>query len=76
MNHRAEFIFETPSASQIYTVLSPEQGSDPGDKSHVQISCNDDKLLLSIETEDISSMRASLNMWLRLINVSNELLEL
>jgi len=76
MIHTAEFTFETPHASQIYTVLSPEEGSDPGDKSHVQISCNDEKLTLKIQTEDVSSMRASLNMWLRLINVSNELLEL
>lgn len=76
MNHSAEFTFETPYAEQIYTVLSPEQGSDPGEKSHVEISCNGEKLVLSVQAEDVSAMRASLNMWLRLINVSNELLEL
>ena len=76
MDHSAEFTFETPNAEQIYRALSPEQGSDPGEKSMVQLTCSGTTLILSVQAEDVSAMRASLNMWLRLINVSSELLEL
>ena len=75
-NHSAWFVFETPFAEKLYAALSPEEGSDPGEKSLVQLSYDDSSLTLSVETEDVSSMRASLNMWLRLINVSLEVLEL
>ncbi len=76
MHHSARFVFETPFAEKLYAALSPEAGSDPGEKSWVQLFHDDSSLTLSVEAEDVSSMRASLNMWLRLINVSNEVLEL
>lgn len=76
MNHSTKFLFETPFAEKIYAALSPEAGSDPGEKSWVQLSCDESRLALYVEAEDVSAMRASLNMWLRLINVSNEVLEL
>ncbi|HJJ47243.1 MAG TPA: KEOPS complex subunit Pcc1 [Methanocorpusculum sp.] len=76
MDHSAEFIFKTPNAERIYWALFPEQESDFGKKSLVQLSCSGNTLKLSVQAEDVSAMRASLNMWLRLINVSSELLEL
>ena len=76
MNHSARFVFETPYADKLYAALSPEAGSDPGEKSRVQLFCDTSSLTLAVEAEDVSAMRASLNMWLRLINVSHEVLEL
>ncbi len=72
----ARFVFETPTAEKLYASLSPEEGCDPGEKSKVQLTHDADSVTLCVEAEDISAMRASLNMWLRLINVSNEVLEL
>lgn len=75
-DHSAEFIFETPDADKLYEVLLPEAGSDPGEKSFVALSLNDGALCLSIQAEDVSAMRASVNMWFRLIAVSSEILAL
>lgn len=76
MLHSAEFRFETPDAEKLYTVLTPESGSDPGEKSHVTVTLADKAILLSIRAEDVSALRASINMWLRLIAVSAEILAL
>ncbi len=76
MNHSARFVFETPFAKELYAALSPEAGSDPGEKSWVELTHDESSLTLSVLAEDVSAMRASLNMWLRLINVSHEVLEL
>lgn len=76
MNHSAEFIFETADAGKIYEVLLPEAGSDPGEKSFVELLKDEDRLILRVHAEDVSAMRASLNMWLRLISVSSEIFAL
>ena len=73
MNHSAEFIFETPDAEKIYEVLLPETGSDPGEKSFVVLEKEGARLILKIQAEDVSAMRASVNMWIRLISVSSEI---
>lgn len=74
--HTAEFLFECPYAGKLYAVLAPEAGSDPGEKSRVCISYDEQSVTLRVEAEDASALRASLNMWLRLVNVCKEVLEL
>ena len=74
--HTAEFRFVCPYAEKLYAVLAPEAGSDPGEKSRVRISRDGDAVTLFVEAEDASALRASLNMWLRLVNVCKEVLEL
>ncbi len=76
MDHCAEFVFETPDADKLYEVLSPESGSDPGEKSLVTVSKMGGAISISIQAEDIPAMRASINMWLRLIAVSSEILSI
>ncbi len=76
MNHAACFVFETPFATKLYEVLAPETVTDPGEKSNVRLTCGDSSVTLLVEAEDAASLRASLNMWLRLVNVSHEVLEL
>ena len=76
MNHSAEFVFETSDAEKIYEVLLPEAGSDPGEKSFVALEKDGNRLILKIQAEDVSAMRASVNMWLRLISVSSEIFAL
>ena len=74
--HTAEFMFECPYAGKLYAVLAPEAGSDPGEKSRVCISYDEQSVTLRVEAEDAAALRASLNMWLRLVNVCKEVLEL
>ncbi|HJJ99265.1 MAG TPA: KEOPS complex subunit Pcc1 [Methanocorpusculum sp.] len=74
--HTAEFRFACPYADKLYAVLAPEAGSDPGEKSRVHISCDGEIVTLFVEAGDAAALRASLNMWLRLANVCNEVLEL
>lgn len=76
MNCSATFRFECPYADELYAVLVPEAGSDPGDRSQVLLACEESSIVLSVEAEDISALRASLNMWLRLVNVCKEVLEM
>lgn len=76
MNHTSCFVFETPFAAKLYEVLAPEIISDPGEKSNVRLTRDDSSVTLQVEAEDAASLRASLNMWLRLVNVSHEVLEL
>ncbi|HJJ29621.1 MAG TPA: KEOPS complex subunit Pcc1 [Methanocorpusculum sp.] len=76
MNHTASFVFKTPFAAKLYEVLVPEIASDPGEKSNTRLIRDDSSVSLLVEAEDAASLRASLNMWLRLVNVSHEVLEL
>ena len=74
--HTAVFRFVCPYADVLHAVLAPEAGSDPGDRSRVLLSHDAEAVTLTVEAEDVSALRASLNMWLRLVNVSKEILEL
>jgi KEOPS complex subunit Pcc1 len=74
--HTAEFRFTCSHAEKLYAVLAPEAGSDPNERSCVHIFYDGEIVTLVVEAEDISALRASLNMWLRLVNVCKEILEL
>ena len=76
MNHTACFVFETPFAEKLYEILAPETGRDPGEKANVRLTKDESSITLFVEAEEASALRASLNMWLRLVNVSHEVLEL
>lgn len=76
MNHSAKFVFKTVHAEKLYESILPEVGSDPGEKSCVRLTRDADSVTLFVEAEDAAALRASLNMWLRLVNVSEEVLEL
>lgn len=76
MNYSATFRFECPYADKLYAVLAPEAGSDPGNRSQVLVSCEENLVQLCVKAEDIPALRASLNMWLRLVNVGKEVLEM
>lgn len=76
MKHSAVFTFETPDADKLYAVLSPEAGADPGEKARTQLACENGILTFRVDADDAAGLRASLNMWLRLINVSDQILRM
>jgi KEOPS complex subunit Pcc1 len=77
VHHEAIFRFSTPHAAQIYRALEPELKDEVNPRSVT--TCwleGDSTLVLSVDAQDIASLRAALNMFLRLVNVSEEMLDL
>ena len=72
MNFKAEFAFETDDACSIYEAILPELETPVSDRSITEMSYTDSSLILTVETEDVVSMRSALNTWLRLIQVAYE----
>ncbi len=69
----AEFEFDLGSTAQvIYESLAPELGEEY-QRTKTALELKDEVLVLRVETSDIISMRAALNGWLRLINISSEM---
>jgi KEOPS complex subunit Pcc1 len=72
----AEFEFDAGSKSGIiYEALLPELAEDY-QRAKTTLTLKADSLILSVEANDLVSMRAALNGWLRLIKISNEMCSL
>ncbi|ACL17794.1 KEOPS complex subunit Pcc1 [Methanosphaerula palustris] len=77
MAHQAWFTFCTPTAPLLYRALAPELIDQEGMRSTVDLACVDQTtLVMTIEAEDLAALRAALNMWLRLVNVADEVTEM
>ncbi len=69
----AEFEFALGTHSKIvYQSLLPELGEEY-QRSRSSLVLEQDILILKVEANDIVSMRAALNGWLRLIKISCEM---
>ncbi|MDD5473593.1 MAG: KEOPS complex subunit Pcc1 [Candidatus Methanoperedens sp.] len=72
----AEFEFEAGSNSRIiYEALLPELEEDY-QRTKTALRLENNKLILNVEANDMVSMRAALNGWLRLIKITHEILTL
>lgn len=77
MPHTAVFRFSTPHAARIYQSLLPELADEVNPRSVVTCRLEGpDTLVLDVDAADISSLRAALNMYLRLVNVAGEMQEI
>jgi KEOPS complex subunit Pcc1 len=77
MAHLARFTFSTPTASLLYRALAPELIDQEGMRSTVDLACVDQTtLVMTVEADDLAALRAALNMWLRLVNVADEVTEM
>lgn len=75
--HSAVFRFVTPHAPRIYRALLPELADEVNPRSVVTCRLEGpDTLVLDVDAADISSLRAALNMYLRLVNVAAEMQEI
>jgi KEOPS complex subunit Pcc1 len=73
-HHDALFRFSTKHAQQIYRAIEPELSADDV-YSRSATRCwleGSSILILKVEAQDTSSLRAALNMILRLVNVADE----
>jgi KEOPS complex subunit Pcc1 len=72
--HEATFRFSTSHARQIFTALAPELCDEVNPRSRIHCSVvEEETLILTIEAQDIPALRAALNMFLRLINIADEM---
>ena len=68
-----EFEFDLGSKTRIiYESLLPELGEDY-QRTKTALELRNEILVLSVEANDLISMRAALNGWLRLIKISSEM---
>ncbi|MGA2122449.1 MAG: KEOPS complex subunit Pcc1 [Methanoregula sp.] len=75
--HEAVFRFTTVHAGRIYQSLLPELADEVNPRSVVECRLEgDDTIVLTVAAQDTSSLRAALNMYLRLVNVADEMQDL
>jgi KEOPS complex subunit Pcc1 len=71
--HEALFRFSTDHAEQIYRALEPELPDDVNTRSATRCWLEGTTMLvLQVGADDAAALRAALNMYLRLINVADE----
>jgi KEOPS complex subunit Pcc1 len=68
----ADFIFEADRPEQIFQALAPEL-EDELSRSKVRMTLGQDSIRMIIEGDDIVSIRAALNTWIRLIKIAFEM---
>jgi KEOPS complex subunit Pcc1 len=77
VQHTAVFRFRSGHAIQIYQSLLPELPDEVNPRSSTRCELDGpDTLVLTIEAQDTASLRAALNMYLRLVNVADEVVSL
>jgi KEOPS complex subunit Pcc1 len=75
--YEALFRFTSDHAQKILLALQPELPDEVNPRSTTRCWTEGEKtLVLKIEARDTASLRAALNMYLRLINVSDEVQDL
>lgn len=72
MRGRADLVFEVDDPERVYEALAPE-ALDQVQRSEIQLETCEGGILLSIESEDVVSLRAALNTWIRLVKIAMEM---
>jgi KEOPS complex subunit Pcc1 len=77
MQHNAVFRFTGHDIGHVYQAIAPETAGEVNARSQVECWVEaPDTLVLVVSASDIGALRASLNMWLRLVNVAKEMQEI
>ena len=72
MKASCDLIFELEGSEQIFDALVPESDSHI-QRSRVDLELSDGAIELKIEGDDLSSVRAALNTWIRLVKIAWEM---
>jgi KEOPS complex subunit Pcc1 len=76
MRHDAMFRLHHPDAAYVFEAVAPELvEKNPRSRAECWLEGNG-TLVLKVTARDIAALRASLNMWLRLLNVAKEMQDL
>lgn len=76
MDSSSETIIETPDARKLYLSVKPELDRLVTDRSSIEIDVKDYQLIMRVTSDDLISMRSTLNTWYRLIKVASEMVTL
>ena len=74
-----EFIVEFDSAedaSIVYNSMLPEIEAETNERSRTNLTLDSKKLVINIISKDIVSLRASINSYVRWINLSEKILKI
>ena len=72
MRGSADIAFEVDDPDRVYKALAPE-ALDQVQRSEVRLETYEGGILLCVESEDVVSLRAALNTWIRLVNIAMEM---
>jgi KEOPS complex subunit Pcc1 len=72
MKGRADLLFEVDDPERVRLALAPE-ALDQVQRSEVRLETCKGGLRLSVESEDVVSLRAALNTWIRLVKIAMEM---
>lgn len=73
--HEAVFRFTTEHAKEIFCAVSPEH-DDVGRSEITMEMADQNTVVLTVHSDDLASLRAALNTWLRLISIAEEMQEI
>jgi KEOPS complex subunit Pcc1 len=77
MKHEAHFRFRSDQARELFRAVSPEVAAEVNPRSRAECRFEEpDIVVLKVSAMDVAALRASLNMWLRLVNVAQEMQDL
>jgi KEOPS complex subunit Pcc1 len=76
MDSYSETIIETPDALKLYLSVKPELDRLVTDRSSIEIDVKDYQLIMRVTSDDLISMRSTLNTWYRLVKVASEMVTL
>ena len=69
MRSEAEIVFEVEEPAGVLAALAPE-AEDRISRSEVALAACEGGIRLKIESEDVVSLRAALNTWIRLVDIA------
>ncbi|HIH01868.1 TPA: hypothetical protein HA259_07350 [Thermoplasmata archaeon] len=72
--HRAKLTLRTPHAEVVSRALSPEL-TEKIPRTKVEVTSTGDEVVIGIEAEDLTALRAALNSYIRWGNVAEETAE-
>ncbi|MGM0771491.1 MAG: KEOPS complex subunit Pcc1 [Halobacteriota archaeon] len=75
MNLSSESIILMDDPGAVYRSILPELESTVTDRSSVDLEVRGSSLVMRVNSEDIISMRSTLNTWLRLIQIAHDVCE-
>ncbi len=67
-----DIVFDCENAGQIFRALSPEL-EDELQRSKVDLTLDNGSIRLKIDGDDLVSIRAALNTWIRLVKIAFEM---
>jgi KEOPS complex subunit Pcc1 len=77
MKHEAQFRFRSDHARELFRAVSPEIAAEVNPRSRAECRFEEpETVVIKISAADVAALRASLNMWLRLVNVAQEMQDL